>query len=48
METTAELAFSPGRWQCLGKSIAFIELNKVLVEVRIAFRVMIAALLIYT
>lgn len=35
METTAELAFSPGRWQCLGKSIAFIELNKVFVEVRI-------------
>jgi cytochrome P450 len=33
MENTAELAFSPGRWQCLGKSIAFIELNKVFVEV---------------
>jgi cytochrome P450 len=33
MESTAELAFSPGRWQCLGKSIAFLELNKVFVEV---------------
>ena len=33
MESTAELAFSPGRWQCLGRSIAFIELNKVFVEV---------------
>jgi len=32
MESTAELAFSPGRWQCLGKAIAFIELNKALVE----------------
>jgi cytochrome P450 len=33
MENTADLAFSPGRWKCLGQSIAFIELNKVFVEV---------------
>ena len=33
MESTAELAFSPGRWMCLGKSIAMLELNKVFVEV---------------
>jgi cytochrome P450 len=33
MESTAELLFAPGRWQCLGKSIALMELNKVFVEV---------------
>jgi cytochrome P450 len=32
-ESTAETLFSPGRWQCLGKSIALIELNKVFVDV---------------
>jgi hypothetical protein len=34
MESTADLIFSYGRWLCLGKSIALIELNKVFVEVR--------------
>jgi cytochrome P450 len=37
MESTAEILFSPGRWQCLGKSIALIELNKVFVEVSFHF-----------
>ena len=30
---TVELSFGAGRWQCLGKSLAQIELNKVFVEV---------------
>jgi len=33
MESTMEMLFAPGRWQCLGKSIALIELNKIFVEV---------------
>ncbi|KAK3367701.1 pisatin demethylase [Podospora didyma] len=32
MEGTTDLIFGHGRWQCLGRSIAFIELNKVFVE----------------
>lgn len=36
MENTADLAFSPGRWKCLGQAIAFIELNKVFVAVRVS------------
>ncbi|KAK4167943.1 cytochrome P450 [Cladorrhinum sp. PSN259] len=32
MESTLELTFGYGRWQCLGKTIALIELNKVFVE----------------
>ncbi|KAL7948158.1 cytochrome P450 [Trichoderma barbatum] len=32
MESTLDLIFSYGRWLCLGKSIALIELNKVFVE----------------
>lgn len=35
-EATLELIFSYGRWQCLGKNIALIELNKVYVEVSFA------------
>ncbi|KAH8816215.1 pisatin demethylase [Xylogone sp. PMI_703] len=31
-ESTLELIFSYGRWQCLGKNVALIELNKVFVE----------------
>jgi hypothetical protein len=33
MDTTLDLTFQPGRWQCLGKGIALIELNKVFAEV---------------
>ena len=33
MEKTNDLIFSPGRWQCLGKSVAFLELNKCIGEV---------------
>ncbi|KAL7784320.1 cytochrome P450 [Trichoderma ceciliae] len=32
MESTLDLIFSYGRWLCLGRSIALIELNKVFVE----------------
>ncbi|KAL7928559.1 cytochrome P450 [Trichoderma chlorosporum] len=32
MESTLDLIFSYGRWLCLGKTIALIELNKVFVE----------------
>jgi len=32
-ETDLELVFGYGRWQCLGKSVAQVELNKVFVEV---------------
>lgn len=32
MERNNELIFGHGRFQCLGKSIAFIELNKIFVE----------------
>ena len=33
MESTWELVFGHGRWQCLGKNVALMELNKVFVEV---------------
>lgn len=33
MESTLELVFGHGRWQCLGRNIALLELNKVFVEV---------------
>jgi cytochrome P450 len=33
MEATLELVFGYGRWQCLGRNVALIELNKVYVEV---------------
>jgi cytochrome P450 len=33
MNSTWDLIFSPGKWQCLGKSVALMELNKVFVEV---------------
>jgi cytochrome P450 len=33
MERTTELVFGFGRWMCAGKNVAFLELNKVLVEV---------------
>lgn len=37
-ESTLELVFGYGRWQCLGKSVALIELNKIFVEVRVQNR----------
>lgn len=33
MRRTVELIFGYGRWTCAGKSIAFLELNKIFVEV---------------
>lgn len=47
MESTLDLIFSYGRWLCLGKPIALVELNKVFVEVcfRVAFCVMEAPLI---
>lgn len=33
MDGTVELVFGYGRWQCLGRNVAFMELNKVFVEV---------------
>jgi cytochrome P450 len=36
MEGTIELVFGHGRWSCLGKNVALMELNKVFVEVRLA------------
>lgn len=33
MEGTLDLIFSYGRWQCLGRPIALIELNKIFVQV---------------
>jgi cytochrome P450 len=32
MERNNELIFGYGRFQCLGKNVAFIELNKIFVE----------------
>lgn len=32
METTLELVFGSERWQCLGRNVALMELNKVFVE----------------
>jgi len=33
MDNTVELVFGQGRWGCLGRSIALVELNKIFVEV---------------
>ena len=33
MEKTTELVFGTGRYMCAGKTLAFLELNKVVVEV---------------
>lgn len=33
MERTVDLGFGYGRWLCVGKVLAYMELNKVLVEV---------------
>ena len=34
MERNVELAFGYGQWACAGKTIAFMEMNKVIFEVR--------------
>lgn len=34
MERAIDIAFGHGRWMCAGKRIAFMELSKVLFEVR--------------
>lgn len=34
MQKVLDLIFGYGRWGCLGKSIAYIELNKIFVEVK--------------
>jgi cytochrome P450 len=34
MERTCELIFGIGRYMCAGKTVAFMELNKIFVEVR--------------
>lgn len=33
MASVVDLVFSVGKWQCLGKPVAFMELNKIFVEV---------------
>lgn len=33
MTTVVEMVFGYGRWMCAGKTVAFIELNKIFVEV---------------
>ncbi len=47
MTQTVELVFGYGRWGCSGKVVAFIELNKVYVEVRYSF-VRILGQVVYT
>jgi cytochrome P450 len=37
MERNVELAFGYGQWMCAGKTIAFMELNKVIFEVSTLF-----------
>jgi cytochrome P450 len=34
MERNVELAFGYGQWMCVGKTVAFMELNKTIFEVR--------------
>lgn len=40
MESTLELVFGYGRWQCLGRNVALMELNKVFVEVSVLLAVL--------
>lgn len=34
MSSTVDLVFHSGKWQCLGKTVALMEFNKIFVEVR--------------
>jgi len=45
MVQTTELVFGYGRWGCLGKPVAFLELNKVFVEVCLLLRLLSFAFL---
>ncbi|WYZ46111.1 hypothetical protein EsH8_IX_000336 [Colletotrichum jinshuiense] len=42
MESTLELVFGYGRWQCLGRNVAMMELNKVFVELLRRFELVLA------
>jgi cytochrome P450 len=35
MSSTVDLVFHSGKWQCLGKTVALMEFNKIFVEVRL-------------
>lgn len=37
MESTLDLIFSYGRWQCLGRPVAMMELNKIFVQVSASY-----------
>jgi cytochrome P450 len=41
MESTLELIFGLGRWQCLGRNVALMELNKVFVELLRRFELVV-------
>ncbi|KAK5654058.1 hypothetical protein OQA88_7736 [Cercophora sp. LCS_1] len=41
MEATLELVFGMGRWQCLGRNVALMELNKVFVELLRRFELVV-------
>jgi cytochrome P450 len=45
MDQSVDTIFMHGRFYCLGKSVAFIELNKVFVEVRMLLDVCLARLM---
>jgi len=42
-EAALDLVFGYGRWQCLGRNVALMELNKVFVEVSFFFPLLLSA-----